>query len=221
MHVLKAVVTGIAKEKQKRETKELEEILARGDTRRKEVAMKQEAEQPLPTSSFGQNTFEQQTKQQHVARTSSSHHSNLSLVEQMIANSALLQAAAKGNMRDVMMYVERGADINTEDNKGDTAITLALDWENWDIANYLLQMGARINDEVGPLEKTDLDIAAEEGHLEKAMWLRFKMEGVPMFIAWMEMDGHHFIEAFYASVVSAIFMLLNIYMGWAPTFGTH
>ena len=82
-----------------------------------------------------------------------------------ISNDDLLDAAAEGNIEIVRFILRKGADINTKNNIGGTALMLAAENGNTEIVNLLLDKGADINSK----DKDGwgaLIFAAQNGHTE-------------------------------------------------------
>jgi uncharacterized protein len=84
------------------------------------------------------------SKQDHSISTST-----ISLLEQVNykdpeGNTPLLYAAIEGNVGSVKVLVEAGADVNIQNNQGESAILLATNHDNVDIAMLLYNHGASI-----------------------------------------------------------------------------
>ena len=62
-------------------------------------------------------------------------------------NSPLIQLASgpHGSLEHVKLLVERGADIHLKDRLGNNALNASLSADNPDIAKYLIQLGADVN----------------------------------------------------------------------------
>ncbi|MBR5887347.1 MAG: ankyrin repeat domain-containing protein [Akkermansia sp.] len=84
---------------------------------------------------------------------------------------ALMQAADKGNLKAVRNLIAAGADVNLQDEDGETALMIAADDGYTEIVRALLSAGADTNlrNEDG---ETALDISVKERHRETAEVLR-------------------------------------------------
>jgi len=75
----------------------------------------------------------------------------------------LLSAARTGDARLVQAALDRGADANSIDENGATALHVAAASGHETVARLLVDTGADVN-VVGPLGNTPLHLAAQEGH---------------------------------------------------------
>lgn len=77
----------------------------------------------------------------------------------------LLRASMQGNLSEVKSRVDQGADVNSANSKGLTALMLASLQGHTDVVKFLLSKGAKVNpqDAVGT---SALMAAARMGHLE-------------------------------------------------------
>ncbi|KAF3492253.1 uncharacterized protein GIQ15_01770 [Arthroderma uncinatum] len=94
--------------------------------------------------------------------------SDVLLVEATIADCSCLQRAASiGNIESVKIFVERGADVNNE-NEG-TALWRAAENGHFEVVKYLLEHGAEIESHTSG--RSALQIAARNGHEEVVRYL--------------------------------------------------
>ncbi len=84
---------------------------------------------------------------------------------------ALMEAADKGQLEVVRLLLRHGADVNAADEDGETALMRAADDGHTEVVRALIAAGADVNarDEDG---ETALSNAEEERHLETARVLR-------------------------------------------------
>lgn len=75
----------------------------------------------------------------------------------------LLSSAMSGNAAQVESLLRQGADADTRDQRGATALICAAAYGHTDIAEMLVGAGADVNAR-GPIGNTALIIAAQEGH---------------------------------------------------------
>ncbi|MGI9271442.1 MAG: ankyrin repeat domain-containing protein [Woeseiaceae bacterium] len=85
----------------------------------------------------------------------------------------------------VQTLLDRGADINYQDEYGDTALSLALDWGEYDIAEALIEAGADLSlkssYEMTPIEYAvsyDVDMNVIEAMLRNGASLDFEVDGM-------------------------------------------
>ncbi len=84
---------------------------------------------------------------------------------------ALMEAADKGQLEVVKLLLRHGADVNAADDEGETALMMAADDGYTEVVRVLIAAGANVNarDEDG---ETALWNAEEERHLDTARVLR-------------------------------------------------
>ncbi|MCK4319153.1 ankyrin repeat domain-containing protein [Candidatus Micrarchaeota archaeon] len=88
----------------------------------------------------------------------------------MDLNEELLRAAKEGDAEAVERLIQEGADINTRDDWGETALTHAIENGHTETAKFLIEKGADVN--VKDWEgRTALIRAAEKGYTETARFL--------------------------------------------------
>lgn len=76
----------------------------------------------------------------------------------------LWQAAERGNVDDVRIFLDRGVDLEAKDARGKTALQLALEKKHVDVAKLLLKQGAKLP--LPPEEQSaPLVVAAKRGDL--------------------------------------------------------
>lgn len=95
---------------------------------------------------------------------------NLDLDETMIVSEALLRAAEHGDVDDVMLLLNQGADVHVADGDQWTALMFAARMGYAQIARLLLDRGANV-DAVEKDQWTPLMLAAQYGHVDVARLL--------------------------------------------------
>ena len=80
--------------------------------------------------------------------------------------SPLIDAADAGKIKTVAKLLEKGADVNEQDEDGKTARMNAAYWGYTKVVKLLIEKGADVNKQVPEYGFTALMYAAEEGHLE-------------------------------------------------------
>ena len=88
-------------------------------------------------------------------------------------NEQLLHAALNGSLEEVKEALDKGADINTKDNDGDTPLTIASLLGHTDIAKQLIDKGANIETKNNE-GNTPLALASYWGHTDIAKHLTKK-----------------------------------------------
>ena len=87
-------------------------------------------------------------------------------------------------MSEIEILLDRGANINYTDKEGSSSLSIALSWEEDELAIALVEAGADLSakgDEASPLEYAiyyELDIKIIESMLNKGASLEFDIEGV-------------------------------------------
>jgi ankyrin repeat protein len=74
---------------------------------------------------------------------------------------ALMQAVWLGNLKNIKLLIDSGADVNAKDKHGRTALMEAAYWGYVDAVNMLIEAGADI-DAKSDLEMTALDFATRK-----------------------------------------------------------
>ncbi len=86
-----------------------------------------------------------------------------------------MEASLLGNFEIAKTLIEHGADINLKNNKGSTALIMAVEKEQYEIAKLLVEHKADLNvlvlDEATGQKKSALIIAAEKGNVDIAKLL--------------------------------------------------
>ena len=83
------------------------------------------------------------------------------------ADSELIEAARSNDAAQVKALLESGANTESKDDNGHTALHFAAGNNNVEIARMLVEHGGDVN-AVGYIDNTPLLIAAQEGHTEVA-----------------------------------------------------
>jgi uncharacterized protein len=89
---------------------------------------------------------------------------------QRFINALMPKAAAAGDVKAVMEFMDKGADVNARDDKGFTALMLASSYGKIEVAKLLVGKGADVN-AVNNLGSTALIGAVIFGHAEVASLL--------------------------------------------------
>jgi ankyrin repeat protein len=74
--------------------------------------------------------------------TIDTNYADVNARERLYGRTALMIAAAEGNLDAVRLLVEAGSDLNIVDAEGSTALSLARSYGNLDVAALLAQAGA-------------------------------------------------------------------------------
>ncbi|XP_025405270.1 receptor-interacting serine/threonine-protein kinase 4-like, partial [Sipha flava] len=108
-------------------------------------------------------------------------------------NLELINAVKQSNFNKVKEYIDKGADVNTKDNRGKTPLHIAAKRDLLGIAKLLLDKGANVNAQENRFGRTSLHLAAEEGHLDIIKYLIEKGADVDAYQGgWSYSTALHF-----------------------------
>ena len=74
-------------------------------------------------------------------------NANPNYITSVFQEPLIISAIAKGNLEIVKLFVENGYDLELKANDGTTALSQAIELKETDIALYLIEVGANVNEE--------------------------------------------------------------------------
>ena len=79
--------------------------------------------------------------------------------------SNFIESAKKGDIEAVKLFLAEGININAKNEKGQTALMRAAEYQRTEVVTLLLEKGADVNIESNPLKRTALMEASSAGNI--------------------------------------------------------